>query len=82
MDNRLGYLLMNEMAECIRADKVLFKPLQISLYINGKCVTNGKASEVFKYLSENYATFLWFDKEVSEYSWGFQNVLWNISMEK
>lgn len=81
MDNRLGYLLMSEMVECIRAEYG-FTPLQISLYINGEFTTRGKASEVFEYLSENYTTFLWFDKEVSQDNYGFQIVSWNISMEK
>lgn len=81
MDNRLGYLLMNEMAECIRAENG-FTPLQISLYINGKFTARGKASEVFECLSKNYATFLWFDKEVSQDNYGFQIVSWNISIEK
>ena len=37
MDNRLGYLLMNEMSDNIRSKgNSQYKPLQISLFINGK----------------------------------------------
>ena len=82
MDNRLGYLLMNEMSEEIRSKgDPQYKPLQISLFINGKLAVNGYAQEIIEYLSNEYATFMWFDKAVKQTN-TYDLVSWNIDMEE
>ena len=82
MDNRLGYLLMNEMSEEIRSkDNTQMKPLQISLYINGEFIIEGNSQKIIEYLSKRYATFMWFDKPVKQTNAYFNLVSWNIDME-
>ena len=82
MDNRLGYLLMNEMSEEIRSkDNTQMKPLQISLYINGEFIIEGNPQKIIEYLSKRYATFMWFDKSVKQTNAYFNLVSWNIDME-
>ena len=81
MDNRLGYLLMNEMSEEIRSkDNTQMKPLQISLYINGEFIIEGSSQKIIEYLSKRYATFMWFDKTVKQTNAYFNLVSWNIDM--
>ena len=83
MDNRLGYLLMNEMSEEIRSeDNTQMKPLQISLYINGEFIIEGNPQKIIEYLSKRYATFMWFDKTVKQTNAYFNLVSWNIDMEE
>ena len=83
MDNRLGYLLMNEMSEEIRSkDNTQMKPLQISLYINGEFIIEGNPQKIIEYLSKRYATFMWFDKSVKQTNAYFNLVSWNIDMEE
>ena len=83
MDNRLGYLLMNEMSEEIRSkDNTQMKPLQISLYINGEFIIEGNSQKIIEYLSKRYATFMWFDKTVKQTNTYFNLVSWNIDMEE
>ena len=83
MDNRLGYLLMNEMSEEIRSkDNAQMKPLQISLYINGEFIIEGNPQKIIEYLSKRYATFMWFDKAVKQTNAYFNLVSWNIDMEE
>ena len=83
MDNRLGYLLMNEMSEEIRSeDNTQMKPLQISLYINGEFIIEGNSQKIIEYLSKRYATFMWFDKSVKQTNAYFNLVSWNIDMEE
>ena len=83
MDNRLGYLLMNEMSDNIRSKgNSQYKPLQISLFINGKLAVKGYAQEIIEYLSNEYATFMWFDKAVKQTIAYFNLVSWNIDMEE
>ena len=83
MDNRLGYLLMNEMSEDIRSKgDSQYKPLQISLFINGKFAVKGYAQEIIEYLSNEYTTFMWFDKAITQ-TYGYFNIVdWNIDMEE
>ena len=81
MDNRLGYLLMNELSEESRnKDNPQMKSLQISLYINGEFVVEGSVQEIIEYLSKRYAIFMWFDKNVKQTNSYFNLVSWNIDM--
>ena len=83
MDNRLGYLLMNEMSEEIRnKDNAQMNPIQISLYINGEFIIEGRSQKIIEYLSKRYATFMWFDKTVKQTNAYFNLVSWNIDMEE
>lgn len=83
MDNRLGYLLMNEMSEEIRSKgDSQYKPLQISLFINGNLAVKGYVQEIIEYLSNEYATFMWFDKSVKQTNAYFNLVSWDIDMEE
>ena len=83
MDNRLGYLLMNEISEEIRSkDKDQIKPLQITLYLNGEFSIEENPQKIIEYLSQRYATFMWFDKAVKQTNAYFNLVSWNIDMEE
>lgn len=81
MDNRLGYRLMEALNEDIRSQgKSQYQPLQISLSINGKLVVKGFVQNVIEYLSREYATFMWFDKDVTQ-TYGYFNIVdWNINI--
>ena len=83
MDNKLGYRLMEALNEDIRS-KVdsQYKPLQISLFINGKFAVKGYAQEIIEYLSNEYATFMWFDKAIKQTHAYFNLISWNIDMEE
>ena len=83
MDNRLGYRLMEALSEGIRSKgDSQYKPLQISLFINGKLAVKGYVQEIIEYLSNEYATFMWFDKTVKQ-TYGYFNIVdWNIDMEE
>ena len=86
MDNRLGYLLMNEISASILNDTgdsqfKGYKPLQISLFINGRLVVEGNAQKIIEYLSKEYAVFMWFD-EIIEQTYSYFNIVhWNIEVE-
>lgn len=83
MDNRLGYRLMESLSEDIRSKgDSQYKPLQISLFINGKLAVKGSVQEIIEYLSKRYATFMWFDKPVKQTNAYFNLVSWNIDMEE
>ena len=81
MDNRLGYRLMEALNEDIRSKgDSQYKPLQISLSINGKLTVKGYVQDVIEYLSREYATFMWFDEEVTQ-TYGYFNIVdWNINI--